>query len=109
MNDSGLFCCVAVLLQVLVYDVATETRLWSSQPGHTETIFDCCFAPAGGNPHLLATCSYDGTVRVWDVTTQCCVKTLETRVQGREPADTHTTEKGESLTNPFLRETGMTW
>lgn len=74
---------VAAWLQVMVYDVAAREQLWCTQPGHTETIFDCCFAP-GASSHLLATCSFDGTVRVWDVTTNSCVKTLQTKAPGHE-------------------------
>ncbi|PIK60533.1 putative WD repeat-containing protein 17 [Apostichopus japonicus] len=33
--------------------------------GHIETIFDCKFKP--DNPDLLATASFDGTMKVWDV------------------------------------------
>lgn len=74
---------VAAWLQVMVYDVAAREQLWCTQPGHTETIFDCCCAP-GASAHLLATCSFDGTVRVWDVTTNSCVKTLQTKAPGHE-------------------------
>jgi WD40 repeat protein len=64
-----------VLLQVMAYDVRSQEQLWTTQPGHTETIFDCCLHPF--DPRLLATCSYDGSVRVWDVGSDCCLKTLD--------------------------------
>ena len=35
--------------------------------GHIETIFDCKFKP--DNPNLLATASFDGTIKVWDINT----------------------------------------
>jgi WD40 repeat protein len=70
-------------VQVVVYDVAGQEKLWSTQPGHTETIFDCCFAP-GPSSDLLATCSFDGTVRVWDAATNTHLKTLDTKAPGRE-------------------------
>jgi len=35
--------------------------------GHIETIFDCQFHP--DNPDALATASFDGTVKIWDMTT----------------------------------------
>ncbi|EDV25063.1 uncharacterized protein TRIADDRAFT_25870 [Trichoplax adhaerens] len=35
--------------------------------GHIETIFDCKFKPT--NPSLLATASFDGTIKVWDINT----------------------------------------
>lgn len=71
------------LVQVVVYDVAAQEQLWSSQPGHTETIFDCSFAP-GPSSSLLATCSFDSTVRVWHTATSTCVKTLDTKAIARE-------------------------
>lgn len=71
------------LLQVVVYDVSTQERLWCTQPGHTETIFDCAFAP-GPHLNMLATCSFDGTVRVWDSASYTCIKTLDTKAPGRE-------------------------
>ena len=67
----------------MVYDVSAHEQLWCTQPGHTETIFDCSFAP-GTNSQLLATCSYDGTVRIWSVATNWCVKTLDTKAPGRD-------------------------
>ncbi|WIA17928.1 hypothetical protein OEZ85_009421 [Tetradesmus obliquus] len=60
---------------VMAYDVRSQEQLWSTQPGHTETIFDCCLHPV--DPRLLATCSYDGSVRVWDVASGSCLKTLD--------------------------------
>ena len=35
--------------------------------GHIETIFDCQFHP--DDPDLLATGSFDGTIKIWDMTT----------------------------------------
>lgn len=39
--------------------------------GHVETIFDCKFKPE--SPDLLATASFDGTIKVWDVNTMSAV------------------------------------
>jgi WD40 repeat protein len=69
------YAVAAAFLQVMAYDVRSQEQLWSTQPGHTETIFDCCMHPV--DPRLLATCSYDGSVRVWDVGSGTCVKTLD--------------------------------
>lgn len=44
-----------------------------SLKGHTETIFDCEFKP--DNPDLLATASFDGTIKVWDINTLTAVYT----------------------------------
>ncbi|EFJ53255.1 hypothetical protein VOLCADRAFT_115828 [Volvox carteri f. nagariensis] len=48
--------------------------LWRQEGGHTETVFDCRFCPT--DPNLLATASFDSTVRVWDVRSSRCVKHL---------------------------------
>ncbi|XP_064333655.1 WD repeat-containing protein 17 isoform X1 [Camelus dromedarius] len=41
--------------------------------GHVETIFDCKFKP--DDPNLLATASFDGTIKVWDINTLTAVHT----------------------------------
>lgn len=42
--------------------------------GHVETIFDCKFKPE--DPDLLATASFDGTIKVWNVNTMAAVSIL---------------------------------
>ena len=39
--------------------------------GHVETIFDCRFHPADAD--LLATASFDGTIKLWNINTLTCV------------------------------------
>uniref|UniRef100_A0A3B5LN84 Uncharacterized protein n=1 Tax=Xiphophorus couchianus TaxID=32473 RepID=A0A3B5LN84_9TELE len=41
--------------------------------GHVETIFDCKFKP--DDPNLLATASFDGTIKIWDTNTLTAVST----------------------------------
>lgn len=41
--------------------------------GHVETIFDCKFKP--DDPNLLATASFDGTIKIWDTNTLTAVNT----------------------------------
>jgi WD40 repeat protein len=36
-----------------------------------ETIFDCKFKP--DDPDLLATASFDGTIKIWNVNSMTCV------------------------------------
>mmetsp|Transcript_71803 Transcript_71803/g.191534 ORF Transcript_71803/g.191534 Transcript_71803/m.191534 type:complete len:1269 (+) Transcript_71803:67-3873(+) len=50
-----------------VLDVIHRKMEFLSSPGHSETIFDCAFSP--GNPNLLASGSYDGYVKLWNVAT----------------------------------------
>lgn len=47
--------------------------IFVSFKGHVETIFDCKFKP--DNPDLLATASFDGTIKVWDINTLTAVYT----------------------------------
>jgi WD40 repeat protein len=52
---------------VLIYDLKKRAVDYSTEAGHSETIFETEFCAS--NPDLVASCSYDGTVRVWDTTT----------------------------------------
>ena len=69
--------------EVAVVDVKARRQRWTSAGGHTETIFDCCFAP--DDPNTVVTCSYDGTVRCWDARSRTCEKifyTADARTRG---------------------------
>eukprot|EP00743_Colponemidia_sp_Colp-15_P006499 GILK01006998.1.p1 GENE.GILK01006998.1~~GILK01006998.1.p1 ORF type:complete len:1239 (+),score=161.70 GILK01006998.1:69-3785(+) len=48
-----------------IYDIAKRKMEFSTQPGHTETIFDSRFKP--NDPDVLATASYDSTVKIWNI------------------------------------------
>jgi WD repeat-containing protein 17 len=58
----------------MVYDCEKQSIAWSTQGGHTETIFDCQFSVH--DPNLLATCSFDTSIRIWDVARRSCTQTL---------------------------------
>ncbi|KAI9009430.1 WD40-repeat-containing domain protein [Gaertneriomyces semiglobifer] len=47
-----------------IYDVGRGEWVYLRQGGHTETIFGCAFGGTGGT--LLATGSFDGTLKIWD-------------------------------------------
>ena len=49
-----------------VYNLDKRNVEFQTEAGHAETIFEVKFCPWDKN--RLATCSYDGTVRIWDVT-----------------------------------------
>ena len=59
---------------VLIYDVAQKRQTWKTEGGHAETIFDNKFKSTDCN--VLATASYDTTVKLWDVRSRRCIKTL---------------------------------
>ncbi|KAJ4458566.1 putative Vegetative incompatibility protein HET-E-1 [Paratrimastix pyriformis] len=57
-----------------VFDLRRRQTLFQTTPGHTETVFDCQFKPS--NADVLATSSFDGTIRVWNVETMECIQLL---------------------------------
>lgn len=54
-----------------LYDLGKRKWSFLREMGHVETIFDCKFKPE--SPDLLATASFDGTIKVWDVNTMNAV------------------------------------
>ncbi|XP_066488000.1 WD repeat-containing protein 17 isoform X4 [Tiliqua scincoides] len=56
-----------------LYDMGVKKWDFLRDLGHVETIFDCKFKP--DNPDLLATASFDGTIKVWDINTLTAVYT----------------------------------
>jgi len=59
------FFTAEVVLSLLL--VLLTSFMYDSCQGHIETIFDCQFHP--DDPDILATGSFDGTVKIWDMTT----------------------------------------
>lgn len=47
-----------------VFNIARRRIEFQTEAGHAETVFDLEFCPS--NKDLIASCSYDGTVRVWE-------------------------------------------
>ena len=60
---------------VTLYNLHKRLREFASKPGHTETVFACDFNPASGG-NVLATSSYDSTVKIWKTSTMELDKTL---------------------------------
>ncbi|XP_071786517.1 WD repeat-containing protein 17-like [Asterias amurensis] len=56
-----------------LYDFGKRRWDFLRELGHVETIFDCKFKP--DDPDLIATASFDGTMKVWDINTLTAVKT----------------------------------
>ncbi|XP_074650106.1 WD repeat-containing protein 17-like [Tubulanus polymorphus] len=56
-----------------LYDLGRRKWNFIRDYGHIETIFDCKFKP--DNADLLATSSFDGTIKVWNVDTLTAVHT----------------------------------
>lgn len=53
---------------VALYSPTKESLLWYTAGGHTETVFGCQFKYS--DPNVLATSSYDQTIRIWDIGSQ---------------------------------------
>ncbi|CDW86163.1 wd repeat-containing protein 17 [Stylonychia lemnae] len=49
---------------VQVFNLEKRRIEFQSEAGHAETVFDLEFSPTDRN--IFASCSYDGTVRIWD-------------------------------------------
>ena len=56
---------------VAVYDIVKRSIEFTTEAGHSETIFETEFCKS--NCNYLASCSYDGTVRIWDTKTMTLV------------------------------------
>ncbi|XP_039546854.1 WD repeat-containing protein 17 isoform X4 [Pimephales promelas] len=56
-----------------LYDMGAKKWDFLRDLGHVETIFDCKFKP--DDPNILATASFDGTIKVWDINTLTAVYT----------------------------------
>jgi WD40 repeat protein len=83
IKTSGSILSIAISpnSQLLVTGVEHEICIWETisgkllfnQRGHTDWVVTLAFGPNG---NILASGSYDGTVRLWDVHTAQCLKTL---------------------------------
>lgn len=66
--------CACLDGSVVVFHMVKLQMEYCTAAGHTETIFDCSFSPA--SPDILATASYDGTVKLWNVPDLTLTRTL---------------------------------
>jgi len=57
-----------------IYNLVKRKLDFCTEPGHAETVFDISISPYDKN--VLATASYDGTVKIWNVKTMKNVETL---------------------------------
>jgi len=51
-----------------------KQKEFTSKPGHTETVFGCAISPT--NATMMATSSFDATIKIWHTVTMELSKTL---------------------------------
>jgi len=61
---------------VMVFNLNKRCIEFQTEAGHSETIFDVEFCIS--NPDYMASCSYDGTIRVWDANRMNLVSVCDT-------------------------------
>ena len=57
-----------------LYHLRSRHWVFNREHGHTETIFDCSFKPEDSD--MLATGSFDGSIKIWRVDSLKCVASL---------------------------------
>ena len=68
--DPGVMLCGMADGSALAWSLTQSRATWRVSSGHTETVFGCALCPTDAD--VLATCSYDGTVRLWDALSGEC-------------------------------------
>lgn len=74
-NGSFLFLISFADKSIGVYDLNLKSLLFQTQPNHSETIFDAQLNSK--NPNILATSSYDGSIKIWNILNMKCLNTIE--------------------------------
>ncbi|CAN8099981.1 unnamed protein product [Discula destructiva] len=80
-RGSTLLASCANDLTIKLWDPADEYKNIRTLPGHDHTVSSVRFIPSGvagasGSGNLLVSASRDKTLRIWDVSTGYCIKTL---------------------------------
>ena len=57
-----------------VCDIVKKKTIWKIETGHSETIFGLQFKP--NDPSIMATGSYDGFIKIWDMNSMKQISTL---------------------------------
>lgn len=59
---------------VVIFDLRLKKAVFALEPNHSETIFDLKYNPL--NYGAFATCSYDSSIKIWDLTTQKIISNI---------------------------------
>ncbi|CAL4077100.1 unnamed protein product, partial [Meganyctiphanes norvegica] len=92
-----------------LYHLRRKQWIFNREHGHTETIFDCSFQPEDSD--LLATASFDGSIKIWNINTMETVNTLPNRTNiiyslSWAPADLNCIVAGTSSGEVFIWDVG---
>jgi WD40 repeat protein len=60
---------------IAIYDVEKRKTVFNLEPNHSETIFDLRYNPLVY--WICATCSYDSTIKVWDITQNKIISNID--------------------------------
>jgi WD repeat-containing protein 17 len=80
MHDRGELSCAFKDGSMGVYSLLKKKLEYCTEPGHAETVFDISINPA--NKDLMATASYEGTIKIWDLKTMRLIDTLHSDALG---------------------------
>ena len=91
LEDQQSLVCAFSNGSVGLYSLTKKRLDFCTEPGHAETVFDVQFKP--GDKNIMATASYDGTIKIWDVKTMKNLETLrsDALVAGQYKGVMHTT------------------
>jgi len=62
-----------------IFNYSKKALEFLTQPNHSETIFDMAFKP--NNKDILATGSYDGSIKIWEINQMQCIANLYKQIQ----------------------------
>ncbi|OMJ89434.1 hypothetical protein SteCoe_8434 [Stentor coeruleus] len=74
MHDRGELICAFKNGSIGVYSLLKKKLEFCTEPGHAETVFDISINP--NNKNMVATASYEGTIKIWDLRNMKNIDTL---------------------------------
>ena len=80
MHDRGELICAFKNGSMGVYSLLKKKLEFCTEPGHAETVFDISINPKDKN--MIATASYEGTIKIWDLRSMKNIDTLHSDALG---------------------------
>ena len=81
ISDSNLYVTVFKDGYLGLFNLKKKKVVWNIEAGHSETIFEIRFKP--GNSSILATGSYDGYIKIWNLNDMKLITTLSQSVKNK--------------------------